>query len=167
MQAQLGDEGFAFEDEDMSADLDDSDGEDFPTSDALPAPGGLYQEQTELQAGDESSAEAESSPGATLRNPSRLELMGLADRGARKEADGAPSGGQEQWEGSEKPTVADLDAMGWFDEAAENFEGPAGLPGTGTLSDACLFLQFAYQLPVPVIGDEHLPPPASTGATSC
>ncbi|KAK9786281.1 hypothetical protein WJX73_009653 [Symbiochloris irregularis] len=48
----------------------------------------------------------------------------------RGEAKAAQAAQGEQWEGEERPTVEDLDAMGWFSEENEEaFDGPASVPG--------------------------------------
>lgn len=115
---------FGMWDEALDSDVSDGDDE-FPGTEDLPPPSQL---QDQEQGG---------SQGAVLRNPSRLQLLGLARDEARPGA--GREGAQEEWQAEERPTVADLDAMGWFDEGVD-YEGPAALPGTPGCLAARLFL---------------------------
>ena len=112
---------FSMEDEVMDPDLED--GDDFPNSDDLPSPARFQGDQG-----------AEPDRGAMLRNPSRMEILGLSsgDQG------GAPvQRGAAEWQGEQRPTVADLDAMGWFNEDSDYFDGPAAPPGAACPPVTC------------------------------
>ena len=124
-----------FTDEMLSPDLDDLD--DYES---------VYR-NTEGYAGQSTQSPSEDpSSGAPLRNPSRLEILGLASRNPAGSAeDESETLGGEEWLGADRPTVADLDAMGWFDDDDDGDGDEDARFASGPPGNACLHSEMAPQ----------------------